>query len=110
MATASFLLECTSTLPDAEAISVQLMGHDDNGDNDNEDEEEATQEEEDTPEQILGNALTETCTVSMTAPRGKFQMTLFDGRMQFVNAKGDALVITSAHQIIVFSLSSRLSS
>jgi hypothetical protein len=39
MATASFLLECTSTLPNAEAISAQLMEYDDdedeNGDGEN---------------------------------------------------------------------------
>lgn len=104
MATASFLLECTSTLPNAEAISTQLMGQrddDDNGDN-GENEEATEEEEEESPEKCLGNPLTETCTVSMTAPRGKFQMTLLDGGVQFVNAKGDALVITSARRIVVF--------
>jgi hypothetical protein len=38
----------------------------------------------------------------MMAPRGKFQMTLFDGGMQCVNGKGNTFVITSAHQIVVF--------
>jgi hypothetical protein len=106
MAMASFLLECTSTLPNAEAISAQLVGHDDdddeNGDGENEEKTEKEEEEEKSPGRSLGNSLTETCTVSMTAPRGKFQMTLFDGGMQCVNGKGDTLVITSAHKIVVF--------
>jgi hypothetical protein len=113
MATASFLLECTSTLPDADAISAQLLlvGDDDDDDDDNngdKHENEETiekQKDEETPEiQSLGNALAETCTVSMTVPRGKFQMTLYERGMKCVNGKGDTFVIitSAAHRIVVF--------
>jgi hypothetical protein len=99
MATASFLLECTSTLPNAEAISAQLMTED-NDDN----KEEVTEKVEtvNSPVINIGTVLTEACTVSMTTPRGKFQMSLYEGGIRFINAKGETIVITSAQRMVVF--------
>lgn len=41
---------------------------DENGDGENKEKTKKEEEEEKSPERSLGNALTETCTVSMTAP------------------------------------------
>ena len=103
MATASFLLECTSTLPNAEAISAQLLVG----------EAEVTEEtvEEDNEKKTvvetssdLGNALTEKATVSMTTPRGKFTMTLHEQGIRFANAKNQFLLIPpqTVERIVMF--------
>lgn len=94
MKTAHFLLEATSTLPNAEEISAQLMG-----------EQEVEEAEEKNKEDVkeaalveaaseLGSALTEQCTVSMTTPRGKFQMTLYESGIRCVNVKNQVVLIS----------------
>lgn len=95
MATASFLLEATSTLPNAEEISAQLLGNE---------EEEEQQAKESAASTDLGSALTNECTVSITAPRGKFQMTLYEQGIRFINSKNQVLTISpqAVQQLVLF--------
>lgn len=89
MATATFLLEATSTLPNAEEISAHLMGTDQGGEEDTKKPAAAAIVNTDD----LGNVLAEECTVSMTTPRGKFQMTLYEKGIRCVNAKNQILLV-----------------
>jgi len=122
MATASFLLECTSTLPNAEEISAQLLGGDGDEDDDNggvdevegEDSEneveqveaEVEEEEEERKDVFdnMGDALIEPTVVSFINPRGKLTMTLYENGLHCKNAKDDVLVIPaeSVERVVTF--------
>jgi len=106
VATASFLLEATSALPNAEAISAQFMGETD--------EKQPAKEEKsaaaaaaaavvvDTSD--LGNTLSDQHTISMTTPRGKFQMTLYEQGIRCINAKNQTLIVSpqAVERIVMF--------
>jgi hypothetical protein len=99
MATANFLLDATSTLPNAESLSAQkLLGSTTTNEEDEKINGMASAVSADTTTTTtafadFGNALAPECAVSMTQPRGKFTMTIHENGIQFVNAKNQVVSI-----------------
>lgn len=113
--TASFLLQCTSSLPNAEEISAQLLG----GDYDNQMEEEKKDEDVETASNT--NAILESpplspfvsqdqsplqIELSCTNPRGKFLLQLHENGILLTNPKKTEETVTiaasSVENIILF--------
>lgn len=97
-ATANFLLDATSTLPNAESLSAQkLLGSTTTNEEDEKINGVTTAVSADTTTTTafadFGNALAPECAVSMTQPRGKFTMTIHENGIQFVNAKNQVVSI-----------------
>ena len=97
--TASFLLQCTSTLPNAEEISAQLLG---GGQVDDEETDEAEEKKDDAEEQTSTNLVLQSppllpftdpnlqplqIEVSCTQPRGKFFLQLHRQGIVLANPK-----------------------
>ena len=105
MATATFLLEATSTLPNAESISAQLLGTSNEEDNMNGSVARAVSTDTAAAAPAdFGNALARECAVSMTQPRGKFNMTVYEHGIRCVNAKNQVLSIVpgSVEHLVLF--------
>jgi len=122
MDVASFLLTCTSTLPDAEKISEQLLGggNDDDNDEDMEDvEKKNTTAVEDTkpaaassdPQTTLLQSIqasqqhptfatnNEIIEVSCINPRGKFQLSIYKSGIILTNPKKPEEVIPISNKV-----------
>jgi hypothetical protein len=87
-ATATFLLQSTACLPNAEELSAELMQGEDKGE-----------------ELIgLGDPLSEAAEVAMIMPRGKLTCSLFEEGIHCVNAKKESFKILPQHtsQLVVF--------
>mmetsp|Transcript_50366 Transcript_50366/g.151698 ORF Transcript_50366/g.151698 Transcript_50366/m.151698 type:complete len:564 (-) Transcript_50366:416-2107(-) len=112
MGTASFLLECTASLPNAEEISAQLMGggataveaeaiedgesSDGNKDDDAEDALGPAVPlpwSKDGKEEDDGDVRRSSAEVSATVPRSKFELTAHEGGIVLTNKKGERLTI-----------------
>jgi hypothetical protein len=77
--TATFLLEGTSSLPNAEALSAQLMAEEEVTDNDaKKSSENAVAETKALDSADLGGKILSVVEVSMTTPRGKHQVTFYE--------------------------------
>ncbi len=88
-ATATFLLQATSSLPNAEELSAEFL-----------------REEEEQEDQVvnLGEALSDPTEVSMIIPRGKMTCTLFEQGIYCCNAKNETfkLLPNNAGKLVVF--------
>jgi hypothetical protein len=87
--TATFLLQATSCLPNAEELSAELMAEDEGGG------EELIN---------LGEALGDEIEISMIAPRGRLKCRLYEDGLYCINAKDESFKVRpeQAAQLIVF--------
>lgn len=88
---ATFLLQATSFLPNAEELSAELVAA---GEDDDDDDELIN----------LGDSLAEEIEISMIAPRGRLKVTLFEDGIYCINAKDESFKIRphQAKQLVVF--------
>jgi hypothetical protein len=106
MATANFLLDATSTLPNAESLSARLLGSTTTNEEDEKINGVATAVSADATIAFadFGCALAPECSVSMTQPRGKFTMTVHENGIHFVNSKNQVVSILpdSVEYLVMF--------
>ena len=94
MATTAFLLEGTTALPNADAIADQIMGNGNENDNENRKKKDqqvnivSSRSEEEPPSALLGESLhSKPFELSLTNPRGKFNVTFHHDGIQAVTVK-----------------------
>eukprot|EP00978_Attheya_sp_CCMP212_P003932 scaffold8387_cov46-Attheya_sp.AAC.3 len=104
MATATFLLSCTSELPNADSISQQLMGTNNNNDTD-EQETKAVDGGGETTNDELGSIVVDHVPVSALTPRGKQELTLYTSGLTLTHPKtGDSVQVPchSVQHVVAF--------
>jgi hypothetical protein len=101
LATATFLLSCTSELPNADSISQQLMGTNNN------DTEETVEKDGGVGEitNELGSIVVDAVPVSALTPRGKHELTLYTCGLALTHPKtGDSVQVPchSVQHVVAF--------